>query len=405
MFSDLVQKSAHALGKALRTGFARAGLIMLSLSLTTTAQAVWQDPLNTPALATEKAHEALLLDVIRVDQRLVAVGGHGHIIYSDDQGASWTQASVPVSVTLTAVYFPSGDYGWAVGHDGVILHSTDGGKTWSKQFDGYKANEAMVEGARAKKAKAAARLEEAEANGDDIAIEDAEIALEDATFGLEDALYDLETGSTKPFLDVWFYDAKRGFAVGAYGMFFHTSDGGQSWQDASARLNNPQRLHINAISLVGPQSLTVAGEMGMLLRSDDLGETWSVQESPYDGSLFGIVAKGDKQLLFGLRGHVYESLDGGVVWNEIDTGSEQTVLSGVVGKEHTLLVGNAGSVVVFDQSLSQPEATTLEGRKGYAAAAETSDGHFVLVGEAGVMRLNAEAELINQTISMAAGDL
>merc|ERR1712000_535214 len=188
---------------------------------------------------------------------------------------------------------------------------------------------------------------------------DAEVALEDATFGLEDAMYDQETGSTKPFLDVWFYDAKRGFAVGAYGMFFYTSDGGESWSDASARLNNPQRLHINAIAPVGPHSLV------------------------------GVVAKGDTQLLFGLRGHVYQSLDGGVVWDEMDTGSEQTVLSGVVAREHTLLVGNAGSVVVFDESMSAPKATTVEGRKGYAAAAETSDGKFVLVGEAGVMRLDA----------------
>ena len=64
-----------------------------------------------------------------------------------------------------------------------------------------------------------------------------------------------------------------------------------------------------------------------------------------------------------------------------------------------------GSVVVFDESMSAPKATTVEGRKGYAAAAETSDGKFVLVGEAGVMRLDANAGLIHQTITMAAGDL
>ncbi len=405
MFSDLVQKSAHHAGQTLRTGCARAGLLLAGLFITGAAIAAWQDPLQTPAMATQKAHQTLLLDVIRVNQRLVAVGGHGNIIYSDNNGETWVQASVPVSVTLTAVYFPSGDFGWAVGHDGIILHSSDGGKTWSKQFDGYMANDAIVAGAEQKKEYAMARLEEAEDSGDDIAVEDAEVALEDATFGLEDAMYDQETGSTKPFLDVWFYDAKRGFAVGAYGMFFYTSDGGESWSDASARLNNPQRLHINAIAPVGPQSLVVVGEMGMILRSDDLGESWTLQESPYDGSLFGVVAKGNTQLLFGLRGHVYQSLDGGVVWDEMDTGSEQTVLSGVVAQEHTLLVGNAGSVVVFDESMSAPKATTVEGRKGYAAAAETSDGKFVLVGEAGVMRLDANAGLIHQTITMAAGDL
>jgi photosystem II stability/assembly factor-like uncharacterized protein len=59
--------------------------------------------------------------------RVVAVGGGGLIVVSDDGGASWQQAEVPVSATLTAVSFPTAKLGWAVGHAGVILHSDDGG--------------------------------------------------------------------------------------------------------------------------------------------------------------------------------------------------------------------------------------------------------------------------------------
>ena len=404
MYSDLVQSSARAMGRALATGFTRVGLILGVLLSAVSAQAAWQDPLNTPALQTQRAHHTLLLDVVRADRRLVAVGSHGHIVYSDDDGLTWIQARVPVSSTLTAVYFPSGDYGWAVGHDGVILYSSDAGKTWVKQFDGYLANSAIVAAATKSKQRAKDRLEAAEAAGDDVAIEEAEMALETATYGLQDAQYDQTTGSTKPFLDVWFYDAKRGYAVGAYGMFFYTQDGGTTWEDVSARLPNPDRLHLNSIAAVGPRSLAMVGEMGMILRSDDLGQSWHSMDSPYEGSLFGLIAAGDKQLMFGLRGHVFSSVDGGISWDEKATGSEQTLLSGTIGRKHTLLVGNGGSVVIFDAQMQKPRASILEGRKAFAAVAEASDGNFIIVGEAGVKRLNAAGELIDQTISMAAGD-
>jgi len=404
MFSDLVQWPSRSLAKALASGFSKVLLMSSMLMISQFASAAWQDPLNTPALQTERAHQTLLLDVVRADRRLIAVGAHGHVVYSDDDGQNWMQGRVPVSVTLTAVYFSSGDYGWAVGHDGVILNTTDGGKNWNKQFDGYQANKAIVKAAGRAKERAQANLDAAEESGDEVAIEDAEMALETATYALQDAEYDMETGSTKPFLDVWFYDAKRGYAVGAYGMFFHTTDGGVTWEDMSSTLPNPERLHINSISIVGTHSLVLVGEMGMILRSDDLGASWRTLEAPYDGSLFGLLASGQRQLLFGLRGHVYASDDAGISWVELETGSQQTLLSGVVANKHTLLVGNGGSVIVFNSALEKPEATVLEGRKAYAAVAEASDGTYVIVGEAGVKRLNAAGELIDQTISMAAGD-
>jgi len=379
-------------------------LLVSQWSLIQPAQAEWKDPLDTPAAKSSKAHEALLLDVVRAGERLVAVGSHGHIIYSDDSGHNWQQARVPVSVTLTAVYFSSAKHGWAVGHDGVILTSSDSGQSWKRQFDGYSANKAIVSAAKVKKQKAKEALDAAEAENNAVAIEEAELELESATYSLEDAEYDASTGSTKPFLDVWFYDARRGYAVGAYGMFFYTSDGGINWQDVSSRLPNPERFHLNSISLVGNRSLVTVGEMGMVLRSDDLGETWHSIPSPYEGSLFGLINVDEQQLLFGLRGHVYSSADGGISWTEIMTGSEQTLLSGVVGKNNAVLVGNGGSAILFDKALKESRTLILEGRKASAAVAEAPDGSFIIVGEAGVQLMNAEGELINQSVSMAAGE-
>jgi len=98
------------------------------------------DLLQMPAVESDKAENAILMDVKRVDSHLAAVGEWGHILYSDKMCDSWFQAEVPVSVTMTAVYFSNNMKGWAVGHDGVVLHTKDGGKTWVKQLDGNQIN-------------------------------------------------------------------------------------------------------------------------------------------------------------------------------------------------------------------------------------------------------------------------
>ena len=103
-----------------------------------------QDLLLLPAEKSNSAAISLLMDVTNVNGRIVAVGERGHIIYSDSNCEEWSQADVPVSITLTAVYFPSKKDGWAVGHDGVVLHTEDGGQKWEKQIDGIKINEIML---------------------------------------------------------------------------------------------------------------------------------------------------------------------------------------------------------------------------------------------------------------------
>lgn len=403
MYSQWAQpQSCNWLWGLLKKSLKAGCLLSLSLfALATHAQ--WQDPLNTPSFKTQRSHESLLLDIHRAESRLVAVGSYGHIIYSDDNGKSWEQADVPVSITLTSVYFASGKIGWAAGHDGIILKTSDAGKTWQKQFDGYRANQEIVDSITRAYQAAEEALVQLEEQGDAEQIAAAQERLENLDFMLGDASYDLETGSTKPFLDLWFYDVKRGFAVGAYGMLFYTEDGGQHWQNYSLRLPNPDNFHLNAISFVGGQGLMITGERGLLLRSDNLGQTWRELDSPYDGSLFGLAANGNQQLLFGLRGHVFVTNDGGITWSELNTGSKQTLAGGLVTKHSMILVGNGGVVLNFAQN-NQVKLSVVEGSKAYSSIAQAVDGTFVLVGEAGVMRVNANAELIEQTISMVAGD-
>ncbi|MBI5444053.1 MAG: glycosyl hydrolase, partial [Deltaproteobacteria bacterium] len=108
------------------------------------------DLLDRPATVSGRALRSVQLAVARAGKRLVSVGERGTVLLSDDDGRTWRQAKVPVSLTLTCVCFASERSGWAAGHSGVVLRTSDGGETWVKQLDGRQA--AQIELAAAKAA-------------------------------------------------------------------------------------------------------------------------------------------------------------------------------------------------------------------------------------------------------------
>ncbi len=275
------------------------------------------DVLATPAAASPLAQRALVNGLAAAGKRLVAVGQRGHIMYSDDHGASWVQARVPVASDLTAVNFPTPQLGWAVGHDGVVLHSSDAGANWVLQLDGRKAAQAM-----------AAHYERS-----------GEARL------LDEARRMVEQGPDKPFLDVWFRNASQGYAVGAFGLLFATTDGGKSWQPLMHAADNPRGLHLNAIRGIG-DALYVAGEQGLVLRMGAGQERFAAIPTPYQGSYFGIVGTPQAVVAFGLRGNAFRSTDGGASWQKVATRVPAGLTAGaVLSGERLVLVSQGGHVL------------------------------------------------------------
>ena len=83
------------------------------------------------AAKSPNAHKALINALEKSGDRIFGVGVHGIIVYSDDEGETWTQADqVPFTKTLTDISCPTQNKCWATGHDATILHSFDAGKTW-----------------------------------------------------------------------------------------------------------------------------------------------------------------------------------------------------------------------------------------------------------------------------------
>ncbi|MBA5640077.1 hypothetical protein H3H37_23730 [Duganella sp. LX20W] len=340
------------------------------------------DRLDTPAFRAPKASGAMLLDVVSAGGRLVAVGEHGIILYSDTKGSSWRQAEVPVSVTLTAVFFPTPQNGWAVGHDGVILHSDDGGGRWTKQFDGNRANALVV-------AEAQRRLQAARAvTGADSATQEAQRALEDAQAGAK-------FGPSRPLFDVWFRNTSEGIAVGSFGQLFHTLDGGRSWALWREHIANPDNLHYNAISVTGQGALLIAGEAGRVYRSIDGGASWATLDTGYPGQLYGVLgvpAAGREVLIaFGFGGRVFRSVDDGAHWQAVALAEKKPLVSGLVAPDGgvTLLTYDGR----FWRSQDQGLRFTPGGKgAGMPVAAMTPAGKdaYLVAGASGTRRVSVQ---------------
>ena len=342
-----------------------------------------EDVLETASVKTDMAVNHLLLDVTKAGNRLVAVGGRGHIIYSDNQGETWMQADVPVSVLLTAVSFVDDTHGWAVGHSGVVLRTSDSGKSWKKLFDGDAANQMIITQSEARFNEVKAMLETA-AEDD---LEDLEYEVEEAEYAVEDAYADAEVGASKPLLDVLFSSKEEGFTVGAYGFLFKTNDGGNTWTNYGDRIDNPDRFHLNTIAQVKGGALFVAGEGGVLFRSTDGGETWDTLDSPYEGSFFGLSGTKEKNvvLAFGLRGNMYRSEDNGDTWEKVETNTTGTLMSASSdGGMKISVVGNSGVVIMSQDGGKSFEETIRENRLGNTSSVYIDSERLVMVGENGV---------------------
>lgn len=309
--------------------------------------AVAQDPLLTPALEAPMAARTLLLDITQAGDRLVAVGEHGNIVYSDDLGKHWAQASVPVSTNLTAVTFVGPELGWAVGHHGVILGTADGGLTWELLFDGMDAGKQVIEAAQAEYEAAEAALESAGEAEQEAALE----RLDLADLALGDALASIEFGPAQPFMDVWFDSETEGMVVGSYGQIFRTTDGGRTWSLWKHRIDNPNNYHFYGIKEEADNGLLyLVGEQGGVFRSADRGRNWTALNSPYHGSFYGVLttryAGEEVLLIYGFNGHLYRSTDAGESWQQIESGTRRSINDGLVMADGSLvLVGNNGVVL------------------------------------------------------------
>ncbi|TMA60112.1 MAG: hypothetical protein E6J80_02730 [Deltaproteobacteria bacterium] len=145
------------------------------------------------------------------------VGQLGKIFHTTDGGKSWEEQRSRKNLLLAAVDFVDRRHGWVVGEQGVILYSEDGGVTWKEQ----------------------------------------------------------QSGVSYPLFDVKFVDRERGWAVGHWGTILFTDDGGRHWVERPLSLALEERGPIEPAALhdvIDPGTGEVVAKAGQLLTKELIAE-------------------------------------------------------------------------------------------------------------------------------------
>jgi photosystem II stability/assembly factor-like uncharacterized protein len=250
-----------------------------------------------------------------------AVGTFGAIVHTADGGRSWTTQKSGTKMPLFSVDFADPQHGWAVGKSALVIHTDDGGATWTRQ--------------------------------------------------------PTPIGPEKHLFKVKAIDARTAWAVGDWGAMTMTTDGGRTWQDRSLgkqpiRTEDPGRrssivtddIILNDVSFPDPQHGFVCGEFGTVLATDDGGASWWLRRTPTEKTLFGLDFRSPEEgWAVGIDGLVMHTTDGGRSWtvqhghaetapvDEIDF-VEQMANPGMyavhVDGRYGVVVGDVGMLLVSD---------------------------------------------------------
>ena len=306
-----------------------------ALVLLTGARGMAQDevPEPEPTVTAPLADRSLVLAGARAGGRLVVVGSRGHILLSDDNGGAWRQIPSPTQAQVTGVAVATPEVGWAVGHDAAILKTADAGETWTIQH--------------------------------------------------------WAPDWQQPLMDIVAIDADTAIAVGAYGLYMETDDGGATWID---RYVTEDDFHFNAIEPLPDGGFMMAGEFGGIYRTlpepgpDGLLE-WEALVSPYAGSFFGAqVVDQATWLVYGIQGNLFRTEDGGEIWQPVPTGTTAGLTAGAINPSGAVVVvGLGGTVLTSTDAGASFDLTQRRNREALAGLVFAANGTLVLLGEIGAI--------------------
>ncbi|MCP4579804.1 MAG: hypothetical protein GY846_26330, partial [Deltaproteobacteria bacterium] len=221
-------------------------------------------------------------------QKAVIVGARGTVLISHGIYKNlWTPRDSKTREMLTSLSFIDEKEGWAAGHGGVIVHTTDGGENWEVQRESSPLN--------------------------------------------------------LPLFDIQFVSKDIGYACGAYDTLLKTIDGGKSWNSLPTGLDNIY----NGLFFHDADNGFLVGEFGTVLKTADGGKSWKQMNIGYQGTLFGITfLTREKVLAHGITGKLFISHDGGENWKDISLDTKDALFMAAAKGDDVVVVGRSGIIVL-----------------------------------------------------------
>lgn len=345
-------------------GLMRLSLAIAALGLGVMVGACHSEIENAP-LANQKIYFSdKFFDVKALsDRRALIIGYGGKMLETTDAGVSFTRVETGTDLALYKLS-NVGNQLWMSGQEGLILHSSDGGKTWQKQDAGTKVylfsifflneNHGFAVGDRSVitettdggKTWAARKVEPPEGEAEKV---DLELAMQDPIF-----------------YDVRFTDDQHGWITGEFGHLLQTTDGGRTWTPHQKTLMTPESGIVDAMNLptffgefvINGQEALAAGLDGKIARTRDGGTKWRFEPmklafpivdplfQPYvtpDGSAWAV----------GAAGEVLHLPSGQSEWTRADLGMQiYTWIRSIdfADAQHGWLVGGFGTILRTDDA-------------------------------------------------------
>ena len=274
-----------------------------------------------------------------------AVGSQGLILRTADGGKTWTQTVIEMErpVDLWNVYFRDKNVGFITGVRGVIFKTTNGGETWENK-----------------------------------------IAINEGSVGRDGNPAVLRRRLT----DTWMMDEQIGYMVGENNTFIRTSDGGENWAGTGMRVAvGYPRTNYERIHFVSPALGWIVGSFGTIMKTTNGGETWEHQDPGVDNNLKGVdFVDENTGWVSGQEGIILHTQDGGTTWTKQKTNSYDSLYDiAFVDSQTGWAVGDFGTILhTVDGGQTWTREETGNSTPLYAIDA-IDNGHLWGVGEWGII--------------------
>ena len=239
-------------------------------------------------------------------QRGWAVGEQGLVLSTVDGGQRWQAQSLGDWPLSDVVFNTDASQGWVVGIGGRILQSMDGGASWQPQNSGTRMTLLALS------------LHGGNDGVDQLcAVGQSGLVLTSSDGGQR--WQTQSSGTQNTLTAVSFNDVQRGWAVGSGGTILSTVNAGVSWQTHNSRIEERFRdLSFNADGQVG----RVVGENGVVLTTVDGGLRWVMQARANESTLLAVsFADAEQGWAVGRDGTLLFTNDSGQSWQLQSSGT------------------------------------------------------------------------------------
>ncbi len=245
-----------------------------------------------------------------------AAGPENGLFSTIDAGATWATYPLENPPSYTAVAFADPSNGWASGRGGLLWGTRDGGKSWGQQESGMRRDLTAVW---------AVSRNVCFATGESSVVKTANGGLAWRRVWAEPPPSGEELEKPKhlrkppiTLRDVFFFDARRGWAAGTDGTLLYSGNEGEHWE----RLRTGIDKGLNAVWFTSPNRGYLAGDDGQLYVTENGGRRWSVVAAGGGGEPLRAIQflDPDRGWVVGDGGTILRTTDGGATWKELRLG-------------------------------------------------------------------------------------